>query len=474
MKKRCLAVLLSPVFLLLSCAPPRSPSVQSQHAAVVRSSNGRALLLGLIELDQGHPGSLALKADLGAVCLSLGDTEQARIYLEAGRRLARKSRDARLVAMLHADLAELAWRTGDPREAVRCCETAISLAPDDPAGARLTRAKALAALGEPTRALEDFSTAWDAQRAGMLPEDCAAFARLLAVTGSERKALDVLADLQARFPHEQGVALEQSALFGRLGMYEESILAAYEELEYQLYAGGTSTGRILEGLSDLDARLTGEAPAAGRRARRVAAGLARHARGDWSGAAAELSGVAAVVALPIGRYVLLSARLEAGQATTDDLASYLSLEGRFRDLAGYYYHLWRGTKASGPGSRSGARSPSLEILEKCIQLAPHTEAAAESRRELGRVLGLEPPDGAKLLLPVEIEAIAQSVAGGGDPSLLEPLLGLLSTPANRYQAGTEPVLQALARRPDVGAWLAARRAAAGGRLKERLAFLLGG
>ena len=210
-------------------------------------------------------------------------------------------------------------------------------------------------------------------------------------------------------------------------------------------------------------------PGAGGSASRIAAGLSRHARGQWVRAAEELSGIGSVSALPFGRYILLSALLESGRATGADFQSYLSLEGLYRDLAGYYYHLWRGLKASG-----SAADPPVEILEKCILLAPRTRAAAESRRELARALGLGPADGEKLLLPPELEAIDRAVRAGGDPALLSPVLELLSIPANRYQARAEPLLRALAQRSDIRSFLEARQEKAGGRLGERLAFLLEG
>jgi tetratricopeptide (TPR) repeat protein len=473
MKKRVVSLLLPALLIPLACTS-RSDSLDSQHAALSRTLTGRELLLGLVELDQAHPGSLSLKADLGAVCLSLGDLDLARIYLSAGTRIAEGRRhgrrtDGRLQALIHAGLAELCLRTGDPAGAVRCSDTAISLAPCDPAGARFTRARALAALGRTPQALDDFSAGWERQRDRMLADDYACWAALLGATGSERRALDVLAEMQARFPHRQGAALEQSALYGRLGMLEESILAAYEELEYGLYTGRTTTARVLEGLSELDGKLGSASTGAVRRARLLAAGLARHARGDWKGAAAALSGVSAVSSMPIGRYVLLSSRLEAGEASAGDLAAYAALEDRFRGLGGYYYHLWRGMKASTP-----AGALPVEVLEKCILLCPGSSACAQSRLELGRALGLGPRDAEQLLLPGEVDAVARAVAAGGEASLLEPVVELLSVPANRYQARAEAALRALARRPDVLSYLRARRAGAEGRLKERLSFLLEG
>jgi hypothetical protein len=84
-----------------------------------------------------------------------------------------------------------------------------------------------------------------------------------------------------------------------------------------------------------------------------------------------------------------------------------------------------------------------DIVEKCILLAPRTVIGAEARRELGRIRGLSPSDGEKLLLAPELEQIARAVDSGGDLALLEPVLALLETPDNAYQETGTFVLRTL-------------------------------
>jgi len=464
--------------LIPSSCESRQARFQAEHEELLKTRRGDELLTGLLALDQAYPRMLAVKVDLGAYLLASNDADKARVYLEAGERLAGGTKahrlpvgakDRRLVALLHADLAELSWRTKKYREAVDYSSTALSLAPDDPAGALFTRAKASALLGETRQSLDDFSKGWGTHRPAMAPEDYRVYTRLLSTAGRDAQALEALAEYQIRFPYERGIGLEESLLYEKRGMIEESILAAYKELEYQRCAGSTTEARVLASLGELGQKLEDSAFNPGHRGKRLVGALGRHAKGDWQGASAELSAISSVPALPFGRYLLVSARLEAGQATDADCKSYLSLEPSLRSLAGYYYHLWHGAKACrGPD----ATVPMADIVEKCILLAPRTVIGAEARRELGRIRGLSPSDGEKLLLAPELEQIARAVDSGGDLALLEPVLALLETPDNAYQETGTFVLRTLKANGRVRAFLEERRRTSAGRLRERLAFLL--
>ncbi len=478
MQNRCGAFLCAILLIPSSCAP-RQTYFQARHEELARTRTGSALLIGLLALDQEYPNSLALKVDLGAHLLATGELEKARVYLEAGERLAVRTRvnrfgagekDRRLAALLYADLAELSWRTKQHREAADYSSVSLSLDPEDPAGALFTRAKARAALRENEESLADFAKGWESRRSAMVPEDFHVYWNLLSSEGRNGEALATLAAYQARFPYEQGIGLAESLLYERTGLIEESILAAFKELEYQRCAGSATEARMLAGLEDLARKLEDPAFNPSRRGKRLVAALGRYAAGDWLGALTALSTITSVSAQPFGRYLLLSAQLEAGKATSADFQSYLSLEPSLRSLASYYHHLWRGLKVC---RGLEAVSAAVNIVEKCILLAPRTGIAAESRRELGRIRGLSPADGEKLLLGAELEQIARAIESGADPALLEPVLALLATPDNTYQAAGTLMLEALKANARVEAFLEERRKVSSGRLKERLTFLLG-
>ncbi len=478
MQNRC-AVFLCAIILILSSCPLRQQDLQTRHEELVRTRTGRELFVALLALDQECPGSLALKLDLGAHLLAAGELDQARVYLEAGEKLAVRARvarrgagarDRRLAALLYADLAELSWRAREYREAADYASLSLSLDPGDPAGALFTRAKARAGLRANEESLADFAEGWESRPSTMVAEDYRVYWSLLSSEGRNGEALAVLAAFEARFPYEQGIGAAESLLYERTGRIEQSILAAFKELEYQRCAGSATQARMLACLEDLAWKLGDPGFDSGQQGKRLVASLCRYVKGDWPGALAELSTIASVSSEPFGRYLLLSARLEAGKATSEDLQSYLSLESRLRSLASYYHHLWRALKASrGPESASSA----VEIVEKCILLAPRTDIAAEARQELGRIRGLTASDGERLLLQAELEQIARAVESGADVSLLEPVLDLLATPDNVYQAAGMRMLRALKADRRVRAFLEERQTGSAGRLKERLAFVLG-
>jgi hypothetical protein len=478
MQNRCSAFLCAIILVPSSCAPRQTYS-QARHEELARTQTGSELFIGLLALDQEYPYELGLKVDLGAHLLAAGELEKARVYLEAGERLAARTRinrlgagakNRRLAALLYADLAELSWRTKQYREAADYSSVSLSLDSEDPAGALFTRAKARAALRENGESLADFAKGWESRRSTMVPEDYRVYWGLLSNEGRNGEALATLAAYQERFPYEQGIGLAESLLYERTGLIEESVLAAFKELEYQRCAGSSTEARMLAGLGDLARKLEDPAFNPGRRGKRLVGALGRYVKGEWPGALAELSSIASVSVQPFGRYLLLSAQLEAGKATSGDFQSYLSLEPSLRSLASYYHHLWRGLKACrGPEAANAA----VDIVEKCILLAPRTGIAAEARRELGRVRGLSPADGEKLLLGAELEQIARAVESGADAALLEPVLALLTTPDNSYQAAGTRMLEALKADARVKAFLEERRKDSAGRLKERLAFLLG-
>ncbi len=207
MQNRCAAFLCAGILILSSCPSPQT-NLQTRHEELARTRTGSDLFVGLLALDQEYPGSLALKVDLGAHLLAAGELDKARVYLEAGERLAVRARVSRLVAgarerrlaaLLYADLAELSWRTRKSREAADYASVSLSLDPDDPAGALFTRAKARAALRETGESLADFAKGWESRRSTMVPEDYRVYWSLLASEGRSAEALATLAAFEARF-----------------------------------------------------------------------------------------------------------------------------------------------------------------------------------------------------------------------------------------------------------------------------------
>ena len=114
------------------------------------------------------------------------------------------------------------------------------------------------------------------------------------------------------------------------------------------------------------------------------------------------------------------------------------------------------------------------LLEKCVALAPASTIAMESRRELGRLIGIGEAAGEKLFVPAEIEAVFSRILAGAPFARLEPVMALLDTPDNDYQVSCMHALGKLSADPAMKAYIAARAKTASGKLRERLAYVLCG
>jgi len=455
------------LLLLWACSGSQA-AFQSEYEEVKKNNSGPELFSALLLLDQKYPRQLALKVDIGRSLLAAGDLEKAGIYLKSGEELAWRSRDKRLKALLYAASAERSFRRGQYQEAIDFAGKALASPPHEPAGVLFTRGKAFQALGKKREALEDCSAGWEAAREALAPQDYRNYAALLIEAGMYAEALEVHSEYQARFLYESGIGLTESLLYEKLGKIEESIVAAFKELEYQRYLGSVPEALILDNLGKLSRKLEDRQWNPENQGKGLVAALKRYARGEWAEAARALDQPSPALELPFGRYLLLSARLEAARAAEADFQEYGDLEPYLKSLPAYYYHLWRGMRRAGGDPPATARP----VLEKCILLAPKTPFALASRRALGRLIGLASVDGEKLLLGPELEAIGRRVAAGESLSLLEPVLELLATPDNEYQLLAVLLLKQLKSREQVRLFLTERAHTATGRLKERLAFIV--
>jgi hypothetical protein len=455
--------------LLLWACNGNQAAFQSEYEALKKSSSGSALFSSLLLLDQKYPWQMALKVDIGRALLEAGELEQAAIYLKSGEALASRSKDQRLKALLYAALAEHAFRRGQHQETIELATKALANPPQEPAGALLTRARACQATRKTREALEDYTRGWSTDRSAMIPDDFRNYSALLIAAGKYAEALEVYAEYQILFTYEAGIGLTESLLYEKLARIEESIVAAFKELEYQRYRGGVPEALIQDNLAKLSRKLDDRQWNPEGKGKSLVAALRRYARGEWREAARGLEQAGPALDLRFGRYLLLSAKLETGQAAEADFREYGGLEPYLKRLPAYYYHLWRGMRHGSGGDLPAGVRP---VLEKCILLAPNTPFALESRRALGRLIGLAAAEGEKLLLGPELEAIGRRMAAGESLDRLEPVLELLSTPDNEYQLLAVVLLKQLKSREQVRAYLIERARTSTGRLKERLSFVL--
>jgi hypothetical protein len=462
-KRFCFGAFPFLVCVLLGCNSNET-AFQADYRAALDSKTGQDLYNTLIQLDQKYPNRLEVKTDLGAFLLAAGDADKARIYLESAEGLSSRNGDSKLKALLYTNLAELSYRSKSYPEAVEHADKALALNPTEPLGVVFTRAKANYVLGKKPEALADFSKGWSTAAATMVPDDYRLYTALLVESGKSAEALEVLRDYQYRYVYETGTGLTESILLEKLGRIDESILCAFKELEYRRFSGSMTDEKALANLDVLGAKLKAGT------AKALVESLCRYVSGEWK-AVQNDEGLERMKSQPFARYVLLSARFEAGAPSESTLSDYLEVEPHCRGLPGFYYHLWRGMKRASAGY---TKETVLPVLEKCILLAPQTRFARECRREIGVLLGLSAEDGEKLLLGAELDSIAQRVLVKADLSALDPVFALLSVPDNAYEVTGVLLLKRLISLESVKTLVRSREKAASGKLRERLTFVLSG
>jgi len=441
--------------IVVSCGE----SFEKLYESQTTDKSGQELYQALLRLDQTYPNKIKLKINIGTMLLVSGDLAGAKAYLDRGEKLVGVFTDKETKYALFSSKAELALREGDPSEALKYAEKAISASKTDRKGVVFTRAKAHVGLGNTKDALNDFDKGWSEHKDTMTAEDFRAYAIQLVKGGRDSDAIEILRVFQGKYPYEAGVGLIESGCYERSGDLKSAILSAFKEYEYARAFGGLSDKDLT---SSLDIALAKSERISRKALERFVAAIKSFVNEEWTG-------VGDIDASGFGEYIVLAARLENGNASTMDIERYLLMESSMRSFQAYYYHLWRGLrKIARANGTSGIRS----VLEKCISLSGSSHMAKESRRELGRLIGIGESAGENLLMQQEIDAILASVIGGGSFSLLDPVLALLDTPDNDYQQSGMYSLIRLASDPALKSWLDGKAKNAKGKLGERLNYIL--
>ncbi len=422
-------------------------------------------LAALVALDQANPQAFGVKFRLGELYLSLGEVDVASVYLKAANDLRR----TRGVAAEESRAANLEYaRTlllqGKAADAIPVVMPAAKAGDVD---ALLVRARAYVQTGDAKSALNDFQTAWKSPASTRGAADYSLYAQALASQERYADALAVLQESENTLGFQPGgMGLLESSVLEKLGRTAPSLLAAFKETLYQVSQDTISIAQVDTNLSALATRsdVPGIIDARGQALLR---GLKAYLHGSWSDALAALSRGLAGEDDPFGRFLVLSSTLEAGAVTPALLSQYGALETRYHNYPAYYWHLWRAMK-KGPGDFTLAVGRG--VLECTILLAPRSAEAADSRKELGRLIGVDAAQSRFILVNTELDDVYARLLAGADPALvLPPVMDLLSiTKENVYaSAGLLMVRTAMAI-PAVSAYVRDRLKTASGPLKDRL------
>ena len=456
-----LAFLLS--VLTVSCAG--DSAFTKAYGAVDRSHGEEKLLSELVRLDQDYPDRFAVKHEIGLLYLRRGNPGAAGPYLERALTLAKRTTPPER-ATLFGGLAVVCYSRADYTGAVEYGQKALAIKTPESAAFGFITGRALLAQEKEKEALGLLDAAWAAAKSTMSADDYRAYARALESAGRNQDLIAVLDSYETSFPYEPGLGLMQSAAYEHLGDFDSSVLAAFKEAEYATAYGASRSSDIQKNLAAIGKKLEDKSFNPSGKGKSALEAVTAFARGDWASAERLLEQRAGTNAFE--RYLLLSARIEAGHETATDVDALASLQPALRSLPPFYYRLYAGLRA-----RGGQNVDQLaNMLEAAIDLAPRTEAASQYRRELAVVLGLSPTDGPRLLTRAELSAAGQKSASTGEFSLLEPLVSTLELKDNRTTLTAVGILRAFAQDARYRPFFIDLAGSTRGRTKERLDYIL--
>ena len=405
----------------LAACGGRTNVTQEQLGRIDAMTIPTEALAALVQLDQRYPNDFGVKFRLGELYLRLGQLDISVSYLGRAHELGKGrsvSKDTARLATLEYGRALIVQ--GKPASAILVVAEAARAGD---AAALLVRARAYVQTGNSKAAIIDFRAAGNAKEAQLSAADCTLYAQALAAEERYAEGLKILRDCEKSFGYQPGTGLLESALQEKLGRAGESILAAFKETLYQETQGAISRDQIDKNLSTLSVR-SDVAGMTGVNQQLLIRGLKWYLHAQWADASPALAQGLKGIDDPFAAYLLISCSLEKGAVTVQALTSFTALETLYRSYPGDYYHLWRAMKkGSGEYTLANLRS----VLEKTILLAPASDIAMETRRELGRLLGVDPAESKYILLRAELDRAYAQLQSGADPrKTLPPVLQLLS------------------------------------------------
>ena len=438
---RCaLSSALLPGVLLFNCRPAEPDRGGAEVARILAHYSAEAVYDALLELAQRSPADGCVALHLGRSALQQNQSRRAEIHLQHAAEAGVGADCPGGPALLDQSAGEAALAQGAYAAALRYADAAISNGARE--SALLLRARA--GVG-----LQRFDSAVDSYRAllpDIPPQDWDAYVGALVSTGDLLTAVAVLGQRRLRFGYVPGQGTAESWLYQQLGQEPLSVAAALLEIEYLRYHRLMPDAVVHRNLGRL------RAVVADPTALQLLEAFRLFVDQRWDEAASGLRAIQPRLEHIFVDYATAVALLRSGRSDQDQLWAYTALEPAFILFQPYYYHLWMTLRA---GAEGYSLLTARELLEHTILLSPGSAAAQESRRELGRLLGLTPEQAEQLLLGQELDALAQRVIDYRDPQLLDAVIESLQLPQSVYTVAATLTLTRLAAYPIVRDYLAA-------------------
>jgi tetratricopeptide (TPR) repeat protein len=436
------------ILLSISCSLGNRLT-DEQISEEVKNLEPSQALSKLVELDQEYTDNVSLKANIGALFIAGRDYQNANIFLDRAVELVeakkRSSEMGRYLTYANSAVVKLYRQEFDLAEEYGA--KALEANEKDPVGAGLTYAAALYENKKFQEAAERITPFWNERREIMNSRDLYNFTDLLIRGADFQNALQVFDYLELKTGYRSGYGIRQSIILENLGLYAESIMAAFKDLDIERYNGRVQGDFIQNNMRQVLANLE--------RANldqseldelnQMVSGLEAYVNEDYAQAVVLLDGIQ--VDDPYFTFVYLGSKMMS-QPELEDMARFVEFEKIFENHPGLYYLLWNGMKI-GPGDYSfaGARS----VIEKVISLSPRSLYGVESRNELARFFGVEDVD--LLLIGTEMDEIFKNVVITNNPEIMADLIFMLSLPDNPYTDMADLLISRMVLNPAVSEFL---------------------
>jgi len=454
--------------LTISCSEVNE--IKAKIDALKQEKSGTEYYNSLLELDQNNPEKGLIKYEIGSMLLASGDLEKAEPYLKKAEQLVHTLWDDAEKSDVYFALGVLSLEKKEYERAAEYADKAIGFLKEKNDPVVFIKARAYHLLGKKDDSFRIYDSMWNDKRSEMARLDMDYYFSQLQDKKNNTRALDVLNLYQEKFEYVVGQGVQASGFFEQTGMIDQAVCAAVMDLEYLYFQGSVTKKQVLERLDEIRKKLADRQFNPKDLGGSIITGLISYYNGDYASAAKTLS--ANAVSHHFYQYIVQASLMEAEGATVEGLKKYVEVEKYFKTLQGFYYHFWRGMK-KGPGVYN--YDVAKDVLEKCVLLATNSSSAAETRIEIGRLLGLDAASGAKLVLPTELEYMIKQVILGGSVKSLDRAIDMLSLPDNMYTMQSTLILRELQKKmPTVKSYLVEKRNTSAGRLKERLTMILEG
>jgi hypothetical protein len=276
--------------------------------------------------------------------------------------------------------------------------------------------------------------------------------------------LDEIAEVERSGARIIGLGFTEAALREQLMDYAGAVSAAYKEMTLVRDYGHGVPVDIEEALTIIRNYLDGVS--GGKDGVLAASGILAYMYGSWKEAASLLSAPAERDREPDSylRWMTTVCAMEE-RANEDSFKAaklnYCIFRARFGDSPEYWYR----------GARAFDGTMAAHYAERCIGLNPEGDSAAECRKILARYLGVNDDN---ILTRGEIEDYIIQAAYEESPEILDNLMPVITLPDNAFAMYAIGAMQSLLPLPGFKEYFESKAESSGGRLKERLDYIVRG